>query len=207
MIDNNSSSIRLPSPVVSGGLPLFEAVHLRRSIRNFSSEPILLFQLSQLLWAAQGRTYPSGRTRTVPSAGATYPLEVLAAIGDNAVSDVLSGVYRYEVETHMLSLLFPGDVRSDLANAALGQSFISVAPVSLILCSVDNRILSRYHSRAERYAFFEVGHAGQNIYLMSTALNLGTVAVGAFRDEEVSRVLRLNSQTRPLYILPVGKPV
>jgi len=52
----------------------------------------------------------------------------------------------------------------------------------------------------------EVGHAGQNIYLQATALGLGTVAIGAFHDEQVSQVLRLDEPLKPLYIMPVGKP-
>jgi hypothetical protein len=30
--------------------------------------------------------------------------------------------------------------------------------------------------------------------------------VGAFDDEEVRKVLRLDEQIKPLYIMPVGKP-
>ena len=51
----------------------------------------------------------------------------------------------------------------------------------------------------------EVGHAGQNIYLQATALGLATVAIGAFHDEQVREVLRLDKQYKPLYIMPVGK--
>jgi nitroreductase len=52
----------------------------------------------------------------------------------------------------------------------------------------------------------EVGHAGQNIYLEATALGLATVAIGAFHDEQVREVLRLDKQYKPLYIMPVGRP-
>ena len=52
----------------------------------------------------------------------------------------------------------------------------------------------------------EVGHAGQNIYLQATTLGLATVAIGAFYDEQVREVLRLDEQHKPLYIMPVGKP-
>jgi nitroreductase len=51
----------------------------------------------------------------------------------------------------------------------------------------------------------EVGHAGQNVYLQATALGLATVAVGAFNDEQVREVLRLEKQIKPLYIMPVGR--
>jgi len=52
----------------------------------------------------------------------------------------------------------------------------------------------------------EVGHAGQNIYLQATALGLATVVIGAFNDEQVKGVLRLDRQYEPLYIMPVGRP-
>ena len=52
----------------------------------------------------------------------------------------------------------------------------------------------------------EVGHAGQNVYLETAALGLGTVAIGAFNDEQVVRVLRLEGHIKPLYIMPIGKP-
>jgi SagB-type dehydrogenase family enzyme len=64
----------------------------------------------------------------------------------------------------------------------------------------------RYGGRGERYVHMEVGHAGQNIYLQATALGLATVAIGAFDDEQVREVLRLDKQYKPLYIMPVGKP-
>jgi hypothetical protein len=31
--------------------------------------------------------------------------------------------------------------------------------------------------------------------------------VGAFEDEEVGKVLKLEEQIKPLYIIPIGKPV
>ena len=52
----------------------------------------------------------------------------------------------------------------------------------------------------------EVGHVGQNIYLQATALGLGTVAVGAFHDEEVREVVEASASERPLYVMPIGVP-
>jgi nitroreductase len=52
----------------------------------------------------------------------------------------------------------------------------------------------------------EIGHVGQNLYLQAESLNLSTVAVGAFHDEEVSKVLNLPLKLEPLYIMPFGYP-
>jgi len=61
--------------------------------------------------------------------------------------------------------------------------------------------------RGYRYVYMEVGHVGENIYLMATALRLGTVAVGAFYDDWVARIINAEPNEHPLYIMPVGVPV
>ncbi|MHA1206973.1 MAG: nitroreductase family protein, partial [Candidatus Hodarchaeales archaeon] len=45
----------------------------------------------------------------------------------------------------------------------------------------------------------------QNILLMATALNYGTVWVGAFDEKVVSSILKLPSNVRPLAIIPIGR--
>jgi SagB-type dehydrogenase family enzyme len=142
----------------------------------------------------------------VPSAGATYPLEIFVLCGQNCVATLDAGIYHYNVDTHTLALHQKGDARLELSRAALSQSFIYDAPLDIVLCAEYERTAWRYGKRAERYVHFEVGHAGQNIYLQATALGLGTVAVGAFHDERVSEVLLLEKSLKPLYIMPVGKP-
>jgi SagB-type dehydrogenase family enzyme len=205
MAANRFDPVYLPSPFTTGGLPLVEAISLRRSVRSYSSEPILLFQLSQILWAAQGITDIQNNRRAAPSAGGTYPLEIYLVIGEDGIETIQGGVFHYEVEDHILQPHLPEDVRPELAAAALDQDFISVAPVSLIICAVYDRTLIRYSTRGERYVYMEIGHAGQNVYLQATALGLRTVAVGAFNDDKVCRVLRLDSRVRPLYIMPIGR--
>lgn len=51
----------------------------------------------------------------------------------------------------------------------------------------------------------EVGHAGQNIYLQSVSLSLGTVMIGAFNDNALKKVLGLPDNEDPLAIMPLGK--
>jgi SagB-type dehydrogenase family enzyme len=200
------AQIYLPPPSQKGSISLEEAIARRRSVRDFTPESISQSQLSQILWAAQGISDTSGQYRTVPSAGATYPLEIFVVCDGNGVDGIDGGVYHYNINSHSLTLQFKGDVRQELAQAALGQEFIYEAPVDIIICALYERATGIYGSRGERYVYMEVGHAGQNIYLQATALGLATVAVGAFGDEEVREVLRLDEHYKPLYIMPVGKP-
>lgn len=206
--------VELPSPRLTGSVSLEEAISGRRAVRRYRSEPLSLLQLSQILWAAQGITGTRG-ARAAPSAGATYPLEIFLVVGDRGAiageatqgaRKLEAGVYHFEVDSRSLSLQKPGDSRQELARAALSQRFIIEAPVDIVICAILYRTSRRYGKRAERYINMEVGHVGQNIHLQAVALGLASVEVGAFDDEEVRAVLGVDEQTRPLYIMPVGKP-
>jgi len=201
-----SNQIYLPPPSQKGDISLEEAIARRRSIRDFTPKLISQLQLSQILWAAQGITNTPGKYRSVPSAGATYPLEIFVVCGQSCIEEIGDGIYHYNINNHSLTLHHKGDIRLELAKAALNQEFIYQAPIDIIICALYQRTLLGYGSRGERYVLMEVGHAGQNIYLQATALGLATVAIGAFNDEQVRKVLRLDKQYKPLYIMPVGKP-
>jgi SagB-type dehydrogenase family enzyme len=209
--------VKLPSPRLKGEVSLEETILRRRSIRRYQKQPVELSQLSQVLWSAQGIT-GTGGFRAAPSAGATYPLEIFVAIGKQGVimrevptasrqapEELASGIYHYEVDAHSLTLQKSGDLRPDLARAALDQEFIVEAPVDIVICAIYYRTSYRYGGRGERYVHIEVGHVGENIHLQALALGLATVEVGAFHDEEVRKVLGVQEQTKPVYIMPLGR--
>ncbi len=195
--------IALPDPKRTGEVSIEATLDQRRSVRSYSSAPLSLQEISQLVWAAQGITEPQRALRTAPSAGATFPLEIDLLVAAN--EDLEEGVYRYHPRDHSLVQRIPGDFRRDLQQAGLGQSAILEAPVVMVLSGVPSRTARRYGPRAERYLHMEAGHAAQNVYLQGTALDIGTVAIGAFRDEAVFSLLRLNPGEQPLYIMPLGR--
>jgi len=192
----------LPKPKTSGNVSVEQALHARRSLRGYSRAALKLEEAAQLLWAAQGITSRSGY-RTAPSAGALYPLETFLCAG--RVDGLPAGVYRYHPEQHDLLLLAEGDRRAELSAAALGQSWVREAPVVIALAAVYRRVTGRYQQRGIRYAWMEAGHAAQNVLLQATALDLGGVPVGAFDDRSVARILRMNSDEDPLYLIPLGR--
>jgi SagB-type dehydrogenase family enzyme len=198
--------IKLPTPNLSGVLNVEEAMGIRRSARSFKDDPLSLEQLSQLLWAAQGITGQSGY-RTIPSAGATFPIEVFAVVGLNTVQSLHKGVYHYDAKSHVLTLHAEGDLRQSLSDAALGEESIATVPLNIVVCAIFQRTTSIYGKRGERYVYIEAGHLGQNVALQALSLGLATVMIGAFHDEEVQEVLHLDEPVRPLYIIPAGVPV
>ncbi len=196
-------SIILPQPNSESSISVEQAFLLRRSVREYKDEALTAQEISQILWAAQGITAPEKGGRTAPSAGALYPLEVYLVVKD--VENIKPGVYHYLPEGHKLKKLFEGDVSKELAQAALGQTFISQAPVAVVLTGVFARTTGKYEERGVQYVFMEAGHAAQNVCLQVHSLGLGTVTVGAFYDEEVKELLKLSADEIPLYVMPVGR--
>ncbi|NJD98623.1 SagB/ThcOx family dehydrogenase [Thermococcus sp. LS1] len=192
--------VLLPEPRLTGEMSLEEAIAMRKSIRSYRNEPLTLEQLSQLLWAAQGITH--GNKRSAPSAGATYPFEVYIVVGN--VEGLEPGIYHYDPFEHSLTLVKEGDYRRALQKAALDQKWVGNAPVDIVLVAFYERTTSYYGDRGIMYVHMEAGHIGQNIYLQATALGLGTVAVGAFYEDQVAEIL--GTEGVPLYIFPVGVP-
>jgi len=194
--------IPLPSPRTVSETSVEEALAQRRSVRVYSEANLSLLDVAQLLWAAQGITAPGGG-RTAPSAGALYPLELYLAVG--AVDGLDTGVYRYWPEKHELAKVKTGDARAALAAAALNQDCVEDAAIDLVFAGVYERTTGRYGDRGIQYVHLEAGHAAQNVYLQAEALELGTVVIGAFDESEVARVLGLEEQSTPLYLMPVGR--
>lgn len=180
------------------------AINERISRRAFSADGLDLEQVGILLWSAGGIGVDgvSGATRTIPSAGATYPLDTYLVAG--TVDGLEAGVYRYDHQGHALALVAGGDRREQLAGAALDQQFIAEAPVSICLVAHYERTTGRYGERGKRYVHMDAGYASQNIYLVAEELGLGTVAIGAFDDHKTADILETTGD--PLMIMPVGLP-
>jgi len=193
--------IELPKPKLKGKMTVEEALYLRRSIRKYSDKPITLEEVSQLLWAGQGMTAEWGG-RTAPSAGATYPLTLYLVVED--VEGLEPGIYVYEPEDHCLIKCLKGSFREELFDACLKQECVRLAPASIVIVAKYERTTQRYGERGIRYVHIEVGCVVQNIYLQCASMDLATVCIGAFIDEEVSSILRLEKSESPLIVMPVG---
>ena len=194
--------VSLPDPVRDGGVSLERALSARESVREFTSSSLTLGEVSQLLWSAQGETRRGGG-RTTPSAGGLYPLEIYVMVG--AVENLEPGIYRYRPERHDLLAVGAGDHRSQLASAALSQSWMRDAAIMIVVAAQYVRTTGKYGERGRKYVHMEVGHTAQNVYLQATALGLGTTFVGAFNDNQVKGIIGLPAAEHPLGIMPVGR--
>jgi len=92
-----------------------------------------------------------------------------------------------------------------VAQAALGQMFITEAPVVIVVCS-DLKIAKEHYGErgVNLYAIEDVAAATENMFLAAVALGLSASWVGAFDEREVRKILELPEHIRPLVIMPLG---
>jgi len=110
------------------------------------------------------------------------------------------------LQSRKFYFVFNEKIKNDLAEAALGQDFITNAPLVVVGC-IDDKIAWRYGERGKNlYSICDVSASIQNMILVAEENNLGTCWVGAFNENEVAKILNLPKNLRPIVIVPVGYP-
>lgn len=180
-----------------GEAELLDAISRRGSVRDLSPDPLTDSEIAALLWSAQGVSTPSG-ARTVPSAGALYPLEMYVVTADE--------VLRYVPDTSSVEVRLDPDAKEKVADA-VSDTPASRAYALIVITGVPDRITGKYADRGIRYMWMEAGHAAQNLLLTAAALGLGAVTIGAFDDAGMADALGLSDAEIPLYLIPVGRPL
>ncbi|MFZ3123063.1 MAG: nitroreductase family protein [Thermodesulfovibrionales bacterium] len=97
-------------------------------------------------------------------------------------------------------------VKRKIAGAALNQGFIADAPLVIVGCT-DSHISGKYGERGTSlYSIQDVACSVMGMMLVAFDNELGTCWVGAFREEELARILNLPMNLKPVVIVPVGYP-
>jgi len=198
-----AKTVKLDSSRPEGSL--WRALETRRSRRSFTGEAISLEALSRLVFAAQGATARAGGVilRTAPSAGALYPVELYLVV--NQVEGVEPGAYHYNIRGEELSLVHEGRLGLPLAEAALGQGMCARASTVFVFTAIADRCKWKYAQRAYRYIYLDAGHIGENIYLAAQDLGIGCCAIGAFFDDKVNDILKVDGkQETAIYLVAAG---
>ena len=203
--------VALPGPERFGELgaaSLLSLLRSRRSVRRYADEPLSLAELAFLLWATQGVTAnpgPAVTMRTVPSAGARHAFETYLYC--RRVEGLEEGIWRYLPLEHRLLFEFsePG-LGARISAACLGQRFVSQGAATFFWSVLPSRMEWRYGPAAHRVLPLDAGHVCQNLYLAAEAIGAGACAVGAYDQQALDTLLRLDGEEEfVIYLAPVGK--
>ncbi len=167
-----------------------ELLQKRKSQRVYTGEKTSFFALSSLLYYANGVRKDGKRFH--PSAGAFYPFKIYIVV--NKVNSIQRGVYLYQEKINSI-------IRLECNQKAFGSFFNNLYPRKRILKKSSfffvyvadfKNIRKKYMNRSLRYVFTELGTIVQNMYLLSKEFSLGTVFLGAYYDDFINNILKLN---------------
>ena len=202
-----AKEMALPKPRFTERMSVPQALWRRRTHRSFSPKFLGLMQLSKILWAAYGVTARGGGVnfKTVPSAGALYPLDIYAVVGFlPGVKGLEAGVYHFIPARQAVRLVKAGDQRGEVGAMSFFQNWVAKAPVIIIITGEYGRSAVKYGERAKMYTHIEAGCVAQSIFLICQAMGLKAGIVGAFRPSSLRDSLGISDKHLPLLIMPVG---
>ncbi|RLI12644.1 nitroreductase [Candidatus Bathyarchaeota archaeon] len=88
--------------------------------------------------------------------------------------------------------------------AAYDEDWFVSAPVIIVGCALPSEAWVR--SDGEEYWKVDLAIAMQNLILEAWDLGLGTCWIGAFREDEVKRILGIPDEARVVALAPLGYP-
>ncbi len=97
------------------------------------------------------------------------------------------------------------DTKMSLSRAAYDQEYIYQAPVVFVFCADRKRSERKYGKRGwELYSIQDATIAATFAILSIANLGLGSVWIGAFDENMVSKILKIGEEMRPIAIIPFG---
>jgi hypothetical protein len=186
--------LALPPAQTSGGLPLMEALLLRRSQREFTTTALPEQTMGDLLWAACGLNRPALGGRTAPRAMNYQEIDVYVALP--------AGLYRYEPAGHVLCLEVPRDVRTLTGN----QDFAAEAALDLVFVADNSRVQLVQGEQRDDYAYATAGAMAQNVYLYCAWKGLATVIRAWVDRGALGAAMALGANQQVLLAQTVGYP-
>ncbi len=193
-VAEEAAVIPLSVPRMDGGLPLLQALKARKSVKEFSKQPLNSESLSNLLWAAYGINRPELGMRTAPSAKNKQEIAVYVVTAD--------GAYLYEAAANRLKRVATGDLRKSTG----APESAGAPPLELVYVADSKESAGTTEEEKNLYASITTGCIIQNVYLFCASEKLATVTRVVSSPDALAKTLGLTKEQWPVMIQSVGFP-
>ncbi len=188
----SAQDVNLPSPDFNQkSLSMIETLQTRRSVRNYADMDLTMQQISNVCWAACGRSRDDEHI-TAPSALNRQEIRLFVF--------TKTAVYEYIAAENKLRFAVAGDHRQLVAGQ---QDFVMQAPVSLVMV-IDFDKLGMTGEKALMYGCVDAGNVSENINLYCQSVGLATVPRASMDTEGISKLLGFTSAQLPVMNNPIG---
>lgn len=186
--------IQLPAPDMGRQTTsMMETLAKRHSVREYSSRELSLQDISDLCWAACGRSRDDKHI-TSPTAMNKQEIRLYAF--------TKGGVYEYMNKSNLLRECVKGDHRALLCGP---QKFVKDAPIVLLMV-IDFERFGSHGEHAVLMTCVDAGIVSENINLFCQSAGLVTVPRAMMDAEGISKLLGFSSKMKPILNNPVGFP-
>ncbi len=173
---------------------LSELLERRKSNRDFSGDPTSFSDFSYILGRSCGLANPIDEqswSRTYPSGGGLYPLEVYAGVFN--VDGMLPGIYHFNVRGNSLEVVSHYQSLPSFIKCYPGESdYLPKATFCIVITALHERNTMKYSAKGWRVMLIECGHLGQNLILSATRRNVKSYPSAAGFDREVCKLLNVH---------------
>lgn len=184
--------IQLPDGSVTES-DVFTLIKNRRSFRQFTQREVSFNDLAGILHHA----YSPLKNPHIVAHGKRVELYIIVT----KIQNLAKGIYRYIPEKSALEKIADGDFSDEIYKAGLSQEVLKRAALVIAWVIDFNKIGELHGERDYRYASIESGIGSETAYLTAQARGLGACAVGAFYDEEVRDLLKINKTAKHAMLL------
>lgn len=179
-----------------------QALATRHSVREYSGKELSEQELSNLCWAACGRSRDDSHI-TAPTAMNRQEIRLFVLKKE--------GAYEYDAARNVLIEKAKGDYRhllasNDVKGQGHRQDFVMQAPVGLVMV-IDFDKFGSHDERALMMGCVDAGNVSENVNLYCEAAGLCTVPRATMDVKALREVLGLTEAQLPIMNNPVGHPV
>jgi ribosomal protein S12 methylthiotransferase accessory factor len=195
------SHAKMRLPLQARDSELGSLIASRRSVRLLG-RGVFLQSILDILWCAYGQVETS--RRTIPSAGALYPLSIHVALL-SPTGIYKPGIYRVSYGADRSLGLSP--VSADLnrfKRAFIDPFAVEDAHGVITVSGSLGQTGQKYGTRSMLFVPLEAGHAAQNLLLAATSLGVATLEVGGFKEHLLRDALCLEQGYRPFTTVAFG---
>lgn len=185
---NPLENITLPKPKLKEGPYLWNSLSKAKESLPEGGQ-ISQETISQILWSSSGFRFNALRTHLTTSDIVGIETYLFA----KEINGLQKGIYHYKPQDHGLEQITRGNHEEDFAKIFITDLSIDACAAILIYTGIPERLENFAKSRAYRYSYLEAGAAAQSAMLSLVALELSSVFITAFYDNELASLLQINS--------------
>jgi nitroreductase len=186
-------AVVLSSGVIAGEMDIFEAIHSRRSVREYKSDPVPKEDIEKLLDAA----------RMAPTSGNQQPWKFLVITEGEQITKLKDACIAAALDRYKDDEEYHGEEAQIKLKKRAGEYYAKVfsAPVYIV-------VLTDTESKYPTYNVHDGPLAAGYLMLAARALGYGTVYMTDSISEDITRtVLGIPDRYKRVCITPLGVPV